>query len=95
MILFDGMENDADLLFVPDGIAEQIDDIAHQFFRWAADPASVHDFWVTHPSGRKVLALDTKEFVWYLNHHVITSGERAEIVAQHIPYNSKYPTAYF
>lgn len=88
-------EEDADMLLVPDGVAGRIDAVAQEFFRWAADPASVHDFWVTHPSGRKVLALDTKEFVWYLNHHVISDGEKAEIVAQHIPYDSKYPTAYF
>ena len=95
MILFDGIEDDADLILVPEDIAEQIDDIAHQFFRWAADPASVHNFWAILPNGKKALALDTKEFVWYLNHHVITNGKRAEIVAQHIPYDSKYPTAYF
>ena len=95
MILFDGMEADADMILVPDGLAMRIDAVAQEFFRWASDPATVHDFWLTLPNGRKALALDTKEFVWYLNHHAIDNGERAEIVAQHIPYDSKYPTAYF
>ena len=95
MILFDGMEEDADHILVPDDLAKRIDAVAQEFFRWASDPATVHDFWRTLPNGRKAPALDAKEFVWYLNHHVITTGELAEIVAQHIPYDSKYPTAYF
>ena len=95
MILFDGTEDDADLILVPEDMAEHINTIAHEFFRWAADPSSVHDFWAMQPNGRKVLALGTNEFIWYLNHHVITSGEQAEIVAQHIHYDPQYPTAYF
>ena len=95
MILFDGIEDDADLILVPDAMAERINTIAHEFFRWAADPGSVHDFWATQPNGKRVLALDTSAFIWYLNHHVITNGEQAEIVAQHIHYDPQYPTAYF
>ena len=44
MILFDGMEADADMILVPDGLAMRIDAVAQEFFRWASDPATVHDF---------------------------------------------------
>lgn len=88
-------DEDADMILVPEGVADRIAAISQEFFRWASAPDSVHDFWTTLPNGKKVLSLDTKEFVWYLNHHVITNGEQAQIVAQHVPYDSQYPTAYF
>lgn len=94
-LLFDEEYEDVDLISVPDGIADSIDTIAQQFFRWLGDPENARRFYVTLPDGKDVLSVDTKEFVWWLNHVFLPAGQTAEIVTQHTSHHSEYPTANF
>ena len=94
-LLFEEEYDDVDIISVPDEIADNIDDVAQLFFKWLWIPENRQHFYVTLPDGKEALGIDTKEFLWWLNHVFLSSGKKAEIILQHTKYQPEYPTAYF
>lgn len=94
-LLFDEEYEDVDIISVPDEIADSINDIAQQFFSWLGNPENARRFYVKLPNGKESLGIDTKEFVWWLNHVFLPAGQAAGIVTQHTSHHPEYPTANF
>ena len=94
-IIYESEYEDVDIISVPCEMANDIDDIAQEFFRWLKVPENSRRFMVKEKDGHEVLSIDTKEFVWWLNHIKITGEPKAAIIAQHTSYDSKCPSAYF
>lgn len=94
-IVFDDDHEDADLICVPDEIANNIDNIVQLFFNWMGNKHNNHTFWAHTKSGFQYLLLGTDEFIWWLNNHYLHSGEMAIVIERHVRYNPRYKMACF
>ena len=97
-MLFDEDYQDVDILEVPEKIAENIESIVREFNMWLCTPGNGSRFLVETASGKKVLAIGTKEFVWWLQNIKIKEidGEKTvEIVKEHTTFDDSLPTANF
>ncbi len=85
-----------DLIAVPDDVAENVEIVTQQFFRWMANQNNDHNFWSTENNlGIKSLALDTDAYLWWLNKHYIKSNEKAYLVSSHVKFHKDLPFADF
>ena len=94
-IVYEMDYNDADILWIPSNLANDIDDVAQEFFRWVGVPENGCRFLVKGEDGHEVLNIDTEEFLWWLNHIKITNEPKATIAVQHTSYDPHCPIAYF
>ena len=72
--------DDVDILCVPDRVADHLEEIVQMFFRWMSDPDHSHNFWMMSPSDCRYLALDTTEFIWWLNNFYLSGTEYISVV---------------
>ena len=97
-LLFDEDYQDVDILEVPEKIAANIESIVREFNAWLCIPCNGARFLVETASEKKVLAIGTKEFVWWLNNvklEEFDEKEKVKIVKQHTDYDDSLPTACF
>jgi hypothetical protein len=93
-ILYDGLIDDVDIVLVPDEIADSIEQVVGEFWRWLEVPENKKRFLKPDEKWGQVLSVDTKEFLWWMNNIKIT-GEEAMILQQHTSFVTEYPTAEF
>lgn len=86
---------DVDILQVPDEIAENINNVMWDFFRWTDLPENKQQLLVTNVNGEIGVGIDTEEFLWWLNNVRIFDGSTAVIVKQHTRLWQGYPIADF
>ena len=94
-LLFDEEYEDVDIISVPDEIADDIDAVAQQFFRWVWIPENRQRFSVPRQNGTPVLSIDTEEFLWWLNNIYLPAGQTADVFLQHTHFRPELPTANF
>lgn len=94
-VVFDEVYNDVDLLHVPSEIADNIELVVREFNDWLSDPKNQKPFLVPYVNKRMVLSVGTSEFLWWLNHVKIISGDKASIAKQHTLYVEGLPRADF
>lgn len=88
-IVYDDMYCDADIVAVPDEIADHLGDLVSMFLDWSP-PENDNDYWKTI-NGKKYLSIETIGFVkWLNNYHCKTMKEKAYIVVQNTNYCSDY-----
>ena len=94
-IVYDDYFDDADILLVPDYVAEHIKSVVMQFNKWLVIPENHGPFLVSTENGAFCLSIDTEEFLWWLNNILITDDSKAVVVKQHTSFNPEYPIAEF
>lgn len=82
--------NDVDILLVPNFIAENIDSYVQQFFNWVALPEHKEQF-----TKDNVVAIGTNEFIWWLEHFVLSDGQYVTLLESHTQFVPEYPMADF
>lgn len=93
-LVFENDLSDVDILLVPDNVAENIDCIVMEFFRWLHEPENGKRFLAPYKD-RMELAIGTEEFLWWLNNCVTTEKAKSTIYKQHTRFCPNYPAAYF
>lgn len=94
-IVYEEDYEDVDIVQVPDDIADDIDLVVNEFFKWVAIPENHIRFQIENAEGKTVLNIDTEEFLWWLNHIKITDESRAIIIKQHTSVCLEWPVADF
>ena len=94
-LVYEDDYEDADVLLVPDEIADNIDDVMLEFFGWVKFPENNSRFLVKVGEGKKVLSIDTEEFLWWLNNVKLYGGTKATIEKQHTMMWQGCPNAEF
>ena len=84
----------ADILLVPNAIADDLDAVVQEFFRWIGNPANNKRFLVPH-NGEMVLSVGTDEFLWWINRYKTTDEDAAVILERDTRAVRDYPTADF
>lgn len=91
-LVFD--EDDADLLLLPDNVAENLDILFNKFSAWLRIPENEERFLVPH-NGKRVLGINTKDIVWWLNTYATSSDEKVIILKQNVKPDPQYPMEYY
>ena len=86
---------DVDILRVPDEIADNIDNVMRDFFRWTEIPENRQQLLIKNLDGEMVVGIDTEEFLWWLNNVKILDESKATIERQHTTLWQGYPIAEF
>ena len=94
-VIYDGFTEDADILIVPDDIADSIEQVVWDFNIWLEDPQNSQPFSRINEKGYRYLNVDTKEFLWWLNNVKIVDNCKARIEKQHVSFVKEYPAAEF
>ena len=94
-IVYDDVFDDADILLVPDFIADHITAFVKQFWKWLSIPENQPGFVLPNEKGEIIFNIDTEEFLWWLNNVAIDSDVKAVIVKRHTLFVPEYPTAEF
>lgn len=87
-IVFDNIFDDADIIAVPDEIAEKIEEIEKEFLDWVHKTDDA-DYWITI-NGRKCNVVETDGFIKWLNSCYCKGIDKAYIVERNTNYNSKF-----
>ncbi len=91
-LVFDDDYEDVSILLVPDNIADNINNIMHEFNKWLKIPQNSERFLVPH-KGTMVLNICSKEFLWWLNNCKIIDESKAIILDDHAKFCPNYPRA--
>lgn len=94
-LLYDDDVHDVDILLVPDHIADEIEKVMFEFNAWLCVPENRERFMISDAKGNKVLGIDTKEFVWWLENVKLCKSESVFVLEQHTSFRPEYPTADF
>lgn len=92
-IVFENDLSDVDLLYVPDYVADNIDQVVMEFDKWLRNPENGNRFLVPY-NGKMVLGIGTEEFTWWLNNSK-KEYNNSTIFKQHTTFCPEYPTANF
>ena len=93
-LVYDDELDEADVLEVPDYIADNIEYYVMEFNGWLFDPENRQRFLAPY-KGRMELAIGTEEFVWWLNCYHASEKEASTIIGQHTSLRHGLPVAYF
>ena len=94
-LVYEDDYEDADILLVPDEIADNIDTVMREFFRWIKLSENNFRFKVKIGEGKEVLSIDTEGFLWWLNNVKLQGEAKATIEKQHTMMWKGYPIAEF
>jgi len=94
-LVYEDDYEDADILLVPDEIADNIDNVMREYFRWIKIPENNVRFLVKVGEGKEVLSIDTEGFLWWLNNVKLREGTKAIIEKQHTMIWQGCPVAEF
>ncbi len=97
-ILFDYVYNDADVIAVPDSLYDNIQELGQQFALWQDYTEQDYEEYnfLTLSDGTKTVALETVEFVHWLNKQLGDDcKEKVKIVEQHVRYRPELKTVVF
>lgn len=92
-LIFDGVYDDADILLVPECIAEDTEKVMYEFGKWLLCAEEAKRFRTLNAPQGKFYEIGTDEFIWWLNNIKITEGTKASIIKQHIEYDPLLPKA--
>ncbi len=85
--------SDADIILVPDIVAENLEKIGQDFLDWAVETGS--DCWRI-VDGREVCCVETEDFIrWIDKKYFERENCNATIIAKFTKYNPKFPTVEF
>ena len=89
---------DADLVIVPDFVADDLLTYQKKFLKWIEKKSNNHGYW-TRKFGKLILAYDGEAFVKWLNEYIIENeNEKAEITKKEFlpsEEDMKLPKIYF
>lgn len=91
-VLFEYDYEDVDIVSVPDYIAENIESVLFDFFKWLKEPKNQQRFHVQY-DGKTVLSIDTNALIWWINRYDCAVDEPAFIVETHTRFCPDYPVA--
>ena len=94
-MIFDNEYESADILLVPDQIADEIDKVVWDFNIWLKNSEQAQRFAVTAANNKTYLNINTEDFIWWLNNIKLVGDERAQLEQQFVPYIPAYPIAEF
>ncbi len=69
-----------DIVSIPDEIADNLEKIVNEFFRWMFDETNNHKYWVVEGGKKKYCSYSTEAFIDWLN-RFMTKEEKAKIIA--------------
>ena len=84
----------ADIAMVSDKIADDLENVVQEFFKWIGNPANNESFLVSR-NGKMVLSVGTDEFLWWLNQYMPTEEGIAVVIKRDTKAVTEYPTADF
>lgn len=89
-LTFGDDREDVDILSVPDCVCENIESITQEFFNWLENTKE-HGCWRETESGVPYLAVETKDYVEWLNKHYCNQdNDKVTVVKSHVKYNPRY-----
>lgn len=94
-ILYADNIEDADIILVPENIAQNIEFFTQKFFDWVYANENQKLFQKTDSLGRVYVSIGTQDFIWWLNEYEISTIPYASIVKEHTTCCPNYPTAQF
>ena len=69
-----------DIVNIPDEVAENLDEVVNEFFKWMFDKTNNHKYWVLEEGEKKYCSYSTEAFIDWIN-QFIAKEERAAIIA--------------
>ena len=69
-----------DIVNIPDEVAENLDEVVSEFFKWMFDKTNNHKYWVMEEGKKKYCSYTTEAFIDWIN-EFITKEEKATIIA--------------
>lgn len=94
-MVFDNEYESADILLVPDQIADEIEKVVWDFNIWLKNPEHAQRFMITGADNKIYLNINTEDFIWWLNNIRIVDDNKAQLEQQFVPYVPAYPIAEF
>lgn len=93
-LVFEYDYDDAAILLVSDEIADNINAVVQEFFKWVGNPANNERFLVPY-NGKMVLSVGTDAFLWWLNQYKKSEEGDAIVLQEHTTAVEGYPVADF
>lgn len=83
-----------DLITVPDSIADpdRLDDLLQEFNNYVAANKQLY---TRNIDDKEVIAVQTQDFLDFLNERYLKDGEIAKILEEDVPYNPEFPMLLF
>lgn len=69
-----------DIVNIPDEVAENLDEVVSEFYKWMFDKTNNHKYWVIEENKKKYCSYTTEAFIDWIN-EFITKEEKATIIA--------------
>lgn len=69
-----------DIVNIPDEVAENLDEVVSEFFKWMFDKTNNHKYWVMEENKKKYCSFTTEAFIDWIN-EFIAKEEKATIIA--------------
>ena len=92
-IIFEDALDDADIIIVPDEIADRIEDICQEFLDWV--PAAQDDEYYTLIDGEKCFVAETDGFIKWLNFNYCKKSQKAYVLQRNTNYCPEYKSIEF
>lgn len=94
-VIYEGDTEHADIISVPDSIAQKLDETVQLFFDWLKIRENHIPFLHEIRPGRMVLMIGAKEFVWWLNNSFAENQEKADLLMTDVAAIQKYKSIDF
>ena len=83
-VFYDETARDADIIELPETIANDLPAIQERFFRWLFDKNNDHGYWVFENGEKKLCAYDAEAFVFWVNKECLCRGcKKASVVEKY------------
>ena len=84
---------DCDLIDISISSNQNVEKLQQLFFEWLFNENNDHEDWIVENGAKKGCDYDANAFVQWINQFCL--GDKAQMIAQHLPMNNKYPTIFF